>query len=69
VAVLRSEDPDVVIEIDSAHNAASVAKLEHARDAGAVAVWVRWNAGPVRSVDGLAVLDLVETSSGMVGKG
>ena len=60
VVIMRSNDPDVVIEIDSAHNAASVTKLEFARDAGAIAVWVRWHGGRVHPVPGVAGIDLVE---------
>ena len=62
VVVMRSDAPDIAIELDSAHNAASVTKLEFARDAGALPVWVRWHAGRVHQIDGLTVIDLVDAT-------
>jgi hypothetical protein len=50
--------PDIAVEIDSKPNAASARKLEFARDAGAVAVWVRHGTGPVSAPAGVAVIDL-----------
>jgi hypothetical protein len=36
----------LVIEIDRTHKPWSLAKLRHAQDAGAAAVWIRWGKGP-----------------------
>lgn len=64
--VLRGAAPDVVIELDSAPNAASEEKLRFAAEAGAIAVWVRWRAGSVARPEGVHVLDLVELSRQLV---
>jgi hypothetical protein len=53
--------PDIVVEIDSAPNPGSVRKLEFARDAGAVAVWVRHGSGGIAAPEGVAVIDLRAT--------
>lgn len=60
VTVMRPGGPDLVVEIDSAHNDGSVEKLVFVRDAGAVPVWVRWHSGRVEAPAGVAVIDLVE---------
>jgi hypothetical protein len=65
VTALRPDGPDLVVEIDSAHKPESVQKLEFARDAGAVAVWVRWRGGRVETPDGVVVIDLVERTRGL----
>jgi hypothetical protein len=65
LTVMRPDGPDLVVEIDSAHNAQTVEKLRFARDAGAVAIWVRWNAGRVGAPDGVHVVDLVEETRGL----
>ena len=59
VTVLRPHGPDLVVEIDSSHNDGSVTKLEFARDAGAVPIWVRWHSGRVQAPPGVAVIDLL----------
>nr|WP_239647935.1 Tn3 family transposase [Nocardiopsis ganjiahuensis] len=48
----------VVIEIDSAPNRSSAAKLAFARDAGALALWVRFGKGSVDAPEGVPVVDL-----------
>lgn len=48
----------VVIEIDSAPNRSSAAKLVFARDAGALALWVRFGKGSVHAPEGVPVVDL-----------
>lgn len=64
--VLRGASPDVVIELDSAPNAASEVKLRFVAEAGAIAVWVRWRAGAVATPEGVHVVDLVELSRHLV---
>ena len=58
LVIWQSQAPDIVIEIDSAPNSASARKLEFARDAGAVPVWVRFGSGSVTAPDGVSVIDL-----------
>lgn len=65
LTLMRPDAPDVVIEIDSAHKPESLHKLLFARDAGAVAIWVRWRGGRVETADGVAVIDLVERTRGL----
>lgn len=50
--------PDIVVEIDSAPNAASAQKLAFARDAGAFPLWVRFGSGVIEKIDGVMVLDI-----------
>lgn len=68
ITVLRLGAPDLVVEIDSAHNDRSVSKLTFARDAGAVAVWVRWHSGRVEAPEGVSVIDLVEATRGLASR-
>ncbi|MFF7993442.1 hypothetical protein ACFZDG_27080 [Kitasatospora xanthocidica] len=49
---------DIVVEIDSAPNPSSAAKLAFTRDAGAVPVWIRFGKGGTDAPDGVAVIDL-----------
>ncbi|MGA5823494.1 zinc-ribbon domain-containing protein [Kitasatospora sp. NPDC094028] len=49
---------DIVVEIDSAPNPGSAAKLAFARDAGAVPIWIRFGKGGIDAPDGVAVIDL-----------
>jgi hypothetical protein len=49
---------DIVVEIDSAPNPGSAAKLAFARDAGAVPIWIRFGKGGTDAPDGVAVIDL-----------
>ncbi|TYC68778.1 hypothetical protein [Streptomyces sp. CB01881] len=49
---------DIVMEIDSAPNPSSAAKLAFARDAGAVPVWIRFGKGGIDAPNGVAVIDL-----------
>ena len=58
LVIVRPDAPDIVIEIDSANVARSVAKLEIARDRGALPVWLRWRTGQVPSLEGVTVIDL-----------
>lgn len=67
LTVMRPDGPDLVVEIDSTHNAQTVEKLGFVRDAGAVAIWVRWNAGRVEAPDGIHVIDLIEATRGLTG--
>jgi hypothetical protein len=62
VTIMRPDLPDIVVELDSTHNTGSVAKLEFARDAGAVPVWVRWHSGRLQAPEGVAVIDLIEAT-------
>jgi hypothetical protein len=57
LVVLR-RPADLVIELDSRHNAGSAEKLAYARNAGATAVWIRWLAGPIEAPPGVQVIDL-----------
>ena len=50
--------PDVVVEIDSAPNAESMRKLEFARDAGALPIWVRHGSGRITEPEGIGVIDV-----------
>jgi hypothetical protein len=63
--VMRDPDPDLVIEIDATENAASAAKLEFARDAGAVPLWMRWRGGRVQAPAGVRLIDLIEQTRGL----
>ena len=65
VTVMRPNGPDIVVEIDSAHTEQNVEKLLFARDARAIAVWVRWHGGRVEAPTGIHVLDLVEATRGL----
>ncbi|MFJ3221621.1 hypothetical protein ACIPLC_37625 [Kitasatospora sp. NPDC086801] len=56
---------DIVVEIDSAPNASSAAKLAFARDAGAVPSWLRFGKGNIDVPDGVAVIDLRAVISGI----
>ncbi|WP_331731505.1 zinc-ribbon domain-containing protein [Kitasatospora sp. NBC_01300] len=58
---------DIVVEIDSAPNASSAAKLAFARDAGAVPIWIRFGKGSIDAPDGVAVIDLRAVVSGIQG--
>ncbi|MEU0059913.1 hypothetical protein [Streptomyces sp. NPDC006334] len=57
--------PDIVVEIDSAPNAASSQKLAFARDAGAHSFWVRFGSGGVEKIDGVTVLDIRDAVRGV----
>ncbi|MFD6911756.1 zinc-ribbon domain-containing protein [Streptomyces virginiae] len=61
--------PAVVVEIDSRPNPSSAQKLTFARDRGAVPVWVRFGAGPVEELDGVAVVDARETVRALTARG
>jgi hypothetical protein len=65
LTVMRPDQPDLVIEIDSAHNEQSIEKLTFARAAGAAAVWVRWRGGRVDAPAGIPVVDLTEATRGL----
>jgi hypothetical protein len=56
--VYRTRLPELVIELDSNNSPRSVAKLERARDLGALPVWIRWHRGSARAVGGVYVVDL-----------
>ncbi|WP_432154809.1 hypothetical protein [Streptomyces tricolor] len=56
--VMPGTIPDIVVEIDSAPNPASVNKLAFARDVGALPLWVRFGSGSIEKIDGISVLDL-----------
>lgn len=58
VVIWHPDLPDVVVEIDSAPNAESVRKLEFARDAGALPIWVRHGSGRITEPKGVAVIDV-----------
>jgi hypothetical protein len=64
LVVFRERLPDLVIEIDSQNVERSVAKLELARDRGALPVWVRWHSGSVPRLEGIAVLDVIHETVG-----
>ncbi|MGJ5763140.1 zinc-ribbon domain-containing protein [Streptomyces galbus] len=57
--------PDIVVEIDSAPNAASAQKLAFARDAGAHPLWVRFGSGGIERIDGVTVLDIRDAVRGV----
>lgn len=59
LTVMRPDAPDLVVEIDSAHNDRSVEKLTFAHEAGGVPVWVRWRGGRVEAPEGVHLIDLV----------
>lgn len=65
LTVIRPDRRDFVIEIDSVHKASSVEKLAFARDAGSLAVWVRWKGGRVERPEGVLVIDLVAATKGL----
>ncbi|MFD5516367.1 zinc-ribbon domain-containing protein [Streptomyces sp. NPDC127066] len=56
---------DIVVEIDSAPNAASAQKLAFARDVGAWPLWVRFGSGGIEEIDGVTVLDIREAVRGV----
>lgn len=58
LVVFRPGLPELAIEIDSQNVPRSIAKLELARDLGALPVWIRWNEGIARTIDGVHVVDL-----------
>lgn len=62
LVVFRPGLPELVVEIDSKNEPRSVAKLERARDLGALPVWIRWNAGGTREIPGVHVLDLTRSA-------
>ena len=62
LAVFRPDAPDLVIEIDSSYNHAALRKLAIARDAGAVAVWIRWAGGKVTPPPGIGLIDLTTST-------
>ncbi|MET9260476.1 zinc-ribbon domain-containing protein [Amycolatopsis sp. NPDC004079] len=59
IVITRPHGPDLVIEIDSAHNPASVEKLRFAHAAGGMPLWIRWRSGPLPDT-GIATIDLRE---------
>jgi len=58
VVIWHPDLPDIVVEIDFAPNAESVRKLEFARDAGAVPIWIRHGSGRITEPEGVAVIDV-----------
>lgn len=58
LVVFRPGRPDIVIELDSANVPRSIAKLELARDRGALPVWLRFGGGRVSTLPGVQVVDL-----------
>lgn len=60
LVIFRPGLPEIVVEIDSANVDRSIAKLERARDLGAVPVWIRWSRGGVQHLDGVTVIDLTD---------
>jgi hypothetical protein len=60
LVIFRPGLPELVVEIDSANVDRSIAKLERARDLGAVPVWIRWSRGCVQHLDGVMVIDLTQ---------
>ncbi len=65
LTVLPCDGRDLIVELDSTHKATSIEKLLFARDAGALAVWLRWHGGRVEQPEGVLVLDLVEDTRGL----
>lgn len=49
-----------MIEIDSSNVDRSAAKLQLARDRGALTVWLRWRQGHVPGISGVHVVDLTD---------
>jgi hypothetical protein len=62
---MRPDGPDLVVEIDSAHSEGNLGKLVFARDAGAIAVWVRWHGGRIEQPAGVSVIDLIGATRGL----
>jgi len=58
LVVFRPGQPDIVIELDSANVPRSIAKLELARDRGALPVWLRFGGGRAAAVPGVHVVAL-----------
>ncbi len=58
LVIFRPDGPDIVVEIDARPNARSIAKLELARDVGALPIWLRWQRGTIETLDGVSVVDL-----------
>jgi hypothetical protein len=58
LVIVHPGKPDVVIELDSKSVPRSVAKLELARDRGAIPVWLRWGQGRVIAPHGVTAIDL-----------
>ncbi|SMD27177.1 hypothetical protein SAMN05661093_10774 [Kibdelosporangium aridum] len=59
MVLTRTGSPDLVVEIDSAHQSRSMEKLQFAHAAGATATWIRWNYGTARKIPGIHVIDLI----------
>ncbi|MFC6238031.1 zinc-ribbon domain-containing protein [Longivirga aurantiaca] len=59
LTIMRPQEPDMVVEIDSTHKEESLEKLVFARDAGALAVWVRWHGGRFDVPPGIHGVDLI----------
>uniref|UniRef100_UPI003F491FFB zinc-ribbon domain-containing protein n=1 Tax=Amycolatopsis sp. CA-096443 TaxID=3239919 RepID=UPI003F491FFB len=62
IVITRPGKPDLVIEIDSTHNPRSVEKLQFAHAAGAVPIWIRWQAGSLHET-GVPTIDLRPTAN------
>jgi hypothetical protein len=58
VVIWKPGFPDIAVDVDSANKSESARKLEFARDAGAVPIWVRHGSGPIDAPAGCAVIDL-----------
>jgi hypothetical protein len=68
LVIFRAGLPDLVIELDATNNPDTVPKLDYARDAGALVIWVRWGAGHLVALDGVVVLDFVSRSAPTVSR-
>jgi hypothetical protein len=60
LVIFRPDLPDIVVEIDARDTPRSAAKLELARDHGALPIWLRWQRGAIVSLDGVSVVDLAD---------
>jgi hypothetical protein len=58
LVVFRFRQPDIVIELDSANVPRSIAKLEVARERGALPVWLRFGRGRMVDIPGVHVVDM-----------
>jgi hypothetical protein len=60
LVVFRPGRPDIVIELDSRNVPRSIAKLELARDRGALPIWLRFGRGRTIALSGVHAIDLTE---------
>lgn len=58
LVVFRPGWPDIVLELDSANVPRSIAKLELARDRGALPIWLRFGHGSTATIPGVQIIDL-----------